>query len=183
VTAFRRFAWALVLAGSAGCSTSVFDGTVLGYALDVEDGMMERETRSGIPRVTVTLSDVGEQCALAREGRLLKDGSAFVLSLYRQDGGEVKEGKYRVVDPLSPAAGQSALVAQAEFRHNDDSCKSTLKGKGIAQAGTVVLDKISRDSAVGTFDVTFDSGDRVTGSFDVELCEVPEEAKLKALCK
>jgi hypothetical protein len=67
---------------------------------------------------------------------------------------------------LSSAANQ---YARASFWTVGSRCESVVTANAID--GTVTLTSVSDDYAyTGTFDVTFDSGDEVTGTFDAAPC-------------
>jgi hypothetical protein len=63
-----------------------------------------------------------------------------------------------------------AHAAVAIFRANDASCNDIAAQSANGASGSVTLTKNSGGAYAGNYDITFDSGDRVTGSFNASVC-------------
>jgi len=73
-------------------------------------------------------------------------------------------GSYTVVtNPLG-----IAKLAVAAYFAVDTNCQ--LSSTSAGNSGTVTLSSVGEGGYSGTFDVTFNSGDRVTGSFKASNC-------------
>jgi hypothetical protein len=67
-----------------------------------------------------------------------------------------------------PVTTVGGTYAVAGFFGNDSHCHSPAE---LGAGGTVTITAISDSSASGTYDVKFQNGDRLNGSFDVKECK------------
>lgn len=92
-------------------------------------------------------------------------GTGFFAILFSDDGSgnatpPSGPGTYDVFDPTSPLAqGNTAVVGE-----------SLCTLGGVASGGAVVLTRVS-PNLVGTYDVTFEDGSEVSGSFSAVSCD------------
>jgi hypothetical protein len=173
--------WAM-LALAAGCGTSASSasvvGTVHGQALTPTDAISATASvalASGtVPAAALIFSDAGALCTKVTANQ--EPASARALLLFLADADPVTGG-------ITAAAGTGtwsifivgsgnppAHFAVASFGVNDEACHQIAAQSAGAVAGTVTLTRNDSSSYAGSYDLTFDSGDRVTGSFDTAAC-------------
>src|SRR5438105_3070435 len=177
---WRRFlalAWGLAACGTDRVS-GTFVGTVHGETLSPADSISDPATvmfTSGFTPVgAIVLSDASGLCTRVSANRDAKGARALTLFLSdvnAQDGTigpPAGTGAYPVfvVGSGSPPAHFSV----AAFSASDLLCKKIPDKSAAAVSGSVTLTRNADGAYAGSYDLTFDSGDRVTGSFDAATC-------------
>jgi len=146
--------------GSSGSAS--FTGTVAGTAFH-PSGVI---STSG----TVAMSDRGAFCDLVAHEIEPKSSHYLVIHLLDVEDFGVKPitspGTYPVVVTGAALPHQQA---SADFITVDANC--TNPGGPTGSGGTVVLTKVDGGAYSGTFDIVFDSGDHVSGSFASAGCD------------
>lgn len=99
-----------------------------------------------------------------------KNGQYFAITVYALDSDGIPgPARARGIYPVVALTSAASQYARASFWTEDSRCESVVTANAID--GTVTLTSVSDDYAyTGTFDVTFDSGDEVTGTFDAAAC-------------
>jgi hypothetical protein len=69
---------------------------------------------------------------------------------------------------------QPPLSATVNVGAYDDTC--SLVDSGMGQSGSVTLTSINGNVFVGSYDVTLNTGDHLTGTFDPEACPALQQA-------
>jgi hypothetical protein len=159
-----------------GCAGSV-EGEVAGLRLRVADSIFwyALDTAGRVNGVFVTLADRPRLCEELKSNREQAQKTSLSFTLFTLTNSEVlppQPGDYTVSDvPETPGN-----FAYALFSRSDAACQPTLsEPSGFGRSGLVKLDRIRGEkggNAVGTFDVTFGTGDRVTGNFNAEFCDI-----------
>ncbi len=162
-------ALALVACGNDGATAS-FVGTVRGESMSPADAISDPATvmfTSGSTAVgAIVLSDAGGLCTRASANRDSK--GARVLALYLSD----VDAQTGTIGPPKGAAAYPVftVVSVASFAVNDLLCKKIPDKSAAAVSGSVTLTGNADGAYAGTYDLTFDSGDHVTGSFKTATC-------------
>jgi hypothetical protein len=159
-----------------GCSGSV-NGEVAGLKLNVSDSIFwySQDTSGRVNGVYLTLADKPRLCQTLKANRLEPGQMSLSFTLFRLTTDSVlppEQGDYTVTD----VAEQAGNFAYAVFSRTDGACQETLsEPAGLAISGIVRLQRLRAEkggNANGDFDVTFGTGDRVTGGFNAEYCDI-----------
>lgn len=162
--------------GGGTASSNTVRGTVSGYSLNARDGVSQ-VVRNG-PSVSfamVLMTSIANACPVFSAGHMLRNDETVLLRLATreqyQSGAKTLPpsllGEYPIVSEVAtPASGKFAIL---DFLVIDAACTAseTLESNG----GKVTLTRVDATGYTGTFDVTFTSGDHVTGSFDTTDCQ------------
>jgi hypothetical protein len=169
-----------VLAAVAACggnSSNKVDGSYRGQSIDVTDAVLlpPQATTNGGAISVVVLESAADACILTQTRTLNNTrlvtvalgivGAGGVLSSARQTG------TYQIGGPTFTAAGTN--LAAVRF--------GVIGGCGLgttadATSGSVKVDRVSTNAdgslaqLEGTFDAVFDTGEKMSGSFDVSTC-------------
>ena len=171
-------ALALAAACGNGGASATFVGTVHGQALSPADAISSQATvafTSGTtPVAALIFSDAGTLCTRLSANQEPKSSRALLIFLADADAatGAIEPpagtGTYAVFTVGS--GNPPAHFAVASFGANDAACHAIAAQSASAVSGTVTLTRNGQASYAGTYDLTFDSGDRVTGEFDTAAC-------------
>jgi hypothetical protein len=164
--------------GDASAGSSVI-GNLRGAPLGVADTTSGQVViRTGIGTTTqegaIVLSNSVNLCANATANQQAK--SSRFLNLFVGDTNSTSgastaptaPGTYTVA-PVSTTP-PPAKFARAVYTETDATCQLVAGQRTDATSGTITLTSASGGSYAGTFDLTFDSGDHVTGSFTGSNC-------------
>jgi hypothetical protein len=173
----RRGMLFLLLAGCGGAShSSKVNGTIRGRTFQPADaisaaGSIAQRDRSAEVGI-IALSSSGGLCGKVSAGSQPKNTQYLLLFVYDQDTatGQTSApgaaGTYRVSGTGQPLAKQAIAV----YLQTDASCNEVADAGASSAAGTVTLSSVSNGNYEGTFDLTLDSGDHITGSFSASNC-------------
>lgn len=154
--------------GSTAAGGNVVEGTPGGAPFDATDATSfqvgAQASQFNGPSTGLVITAYPGACAAATAGNKAL-GAFIAISLASLDAGGAAspaslDGTYTVVTAAPAHAG---LVAQVGW----------LDGEAMSSAGTsgsVTVTKIGQGGIEGTFDVVFDDGGKVTGSFDAASC-------------
>lgn len=174
----RRIAFAGILAFAAACggSSNEVNGSYHGQSIDVADALLlppQKDVNGNAVTVAVLESE-SDACTLL-QSRFINN-TRFVtvaVAIQRPDGlldaGNVT-GTYQIGGTFRQAG---AKIAGVQF-----DIVGACGGGTIANAvsGTVNVTRADADASgtvqhlEGTFDATFDGGDKLSGSFQVSMC-------------
>ena len=169
---------AFVLCAGCGAGTvapNAVNGSVSGYSLHARDGVSEVvQNAPSVSFAMVLVTSVSNACPLFSAGHMLRNDQTLLLRLATRTRNETGPktsppamvGEYPVVrEVATPSSGNFAVL---DFVLVDETCvaSQTLE----SDAGKVTLTRIDAKGYTGTFDVTFTSGDHVTGRFDTTDC-------------
>jgi hypothetical protein len=158
--------WLFVLAGCGGATaapgpTASVNGSVGGQSFNVVDEIGQVWTThvasgSSVSSAGVVLSSVAGTCTIAERHGNPPNVTTLGIAV-EQDGSSVGSGTY--------AVGQGVA---ASYEVIDAECKGARLEQ--ATAGTVTLTTSTSEWVVGSFDLMFDSGDHLTGTFSAPVC-------------
>ena len=169
----RRLALLGALLGCSGNSSgsATVLGSVGGQVFSEVDAMAGTRTSGTDTFADIVLADRAGLCEAASRYWLRKSLHAVRIDLYQStaegDRAPSAPGTYNVVTIGGPVYARRAYV---EARTTDENCAAVASQSAKATSGTVTLTKASNGSYAGTFDVTLESGDRLTGSFEAPDC-------------
>lgn len=165
----------IAIAAAAGCGNggTHVDGTIKGGTFAASDAISAVFTQSaqGVSSTSATIlvSTTGGVCDVISGGHAPAGSQSLVINLFDVDAksGAVTApsaaGTYTVATQSS-IAPHSAGVAWISL---DKTCAKT---QALGVSGTVTLSSASSNGYAGSFDLTLDSGDHVTGHFDSTSC-------------
>jgi hypothetical protein len=169
----RRLALLLAL---LGCSeTTAGSGTVLGsvrgQVFSAVDAMAGTRISGTDGFADIVLADRAGLCAAASQYWFRKNLHMVRIDLYEStaqgDRAPSGPGTYTVVSIGGPISARRAYV---DARTTDENCAVVASQSAKATSGTVTLSRVSTGSYAGILDITLESGDRLTGSFDAPDC-------------
>jgi hypothetical protein len=170
----RRLALLLALLGcrESTAGSGAIIGSVRGQVFSVADAMAGTRINGTDTYADIFLADRAGLCEAASRYWLRKSLHTVRIDLYESTGqgdrAPAGPGTYTVVAIGGPISARRAYV---EARTTDESCALVASQSAKATSGTVTLTGVSNGSYAGTFDVTLESGDRLTGSFDAPDCQ------------
>jgi hypothetical protein len=148
-------------------------GMLGGAPFGASDAVSNTTTANGFDfpgmSTDVTLTTFAHECALQSSQTGTPNGRVLLLILGIPDGAggsapATSTGAYTIFSG-TPAA--SSQLAEAYFEADDATCRKA--SSAMATGGVVTLDSATSPVS-GTFDLTFDTGEHVTGSFAAPLC-------------
>jgi hypothetical protein len=163
--------------GGGSASNSV-SGNIQGSPFPVSDTISGNVTFSTLTTTTnmgaiIMTSSPGNLCSNQTESRQIKNSRRLAISVADRSGSgtiaaPAAAGTYAVVDAkVNTTLPKFAWVTYVE---TDATCHSiALKQLGGA-SGTVTLTTVNSGSYAGSFEITFDNGDKITGSFSASNC-------------
>jgi len=165
--------------GGNGSGNSV-SGNIGGGTLAVADAVSVPYVAgaSSDGATAIVLSNSGGVCADFTAGQQPPNVQALTFEVFRIDdsGHPAKPtavGGYPIVRQQEGPA-PSGNTAIAAFTTTDASCEETRTLDAIT--GSITLERLDATGYAGIFDLTFDSGDHVTGRFDAPTCAAPSQA-------
>jgi hypothetical protein len=158
----------------AGCSGSM-NGQVGGLSLNVADAAFAilRDDQGKATSAIVVMSDKPKICEAYKSNRVAKTSTSLAFTLFRfsdTDYLSPDAAEYTTTDNTPTSAGS---YAWAFFERTDSDCRASTDARG--KSGLVKLTNIKGEangSANATFDITFSTGDKVTGSFNATYCDI-----------
>lgn len=145
--------------GQGGQLPNVIDGTVDGKTTTVTDAVFLFDTRNGANWFVIDMEGSAGACDRIKVNQLKQNTSVFALNITSSD--PVVPGTYTV-----GKTGTSTRVGGG-FQPADPMCVAM---PHATESGTLTLTLLTATEAAGTFDITFDNGDHVTGSFGAHVC-------------
>ncbi|MFZ5445441.1 MAG: hypothetical protein ACOZQL_35950 [Myxococcota bacterium] len=173
----KRLMTMLLAVSMVGCAGSV-NGSVGGVSLSVADAIFGtvKDNSGKIYAASIFMADKPKLCDSLKANRQPKQMTALQMTIIRTNDTEFLApdvGEYTVRDnPLTP----NALSAGASFVRTDANCTNTLSANATdAKSGLIKVTGFKAETngnAAGTFDITFGSGDKVTGNFNASYCDL-----------
>ena len=117
--------------------------------------------------VTVAITNLSPACSFAQPGGDSNAPNSTVLFMVVGSPEAVTPGTYSIIATTPTATTINTLLV---FDAVDDQCKTT--SHHVARSGTITLTTIGASAVAGSFDVTLDTGEKLTGSFDAPICVV-----------
>ena len=173
----------LALFGAFACGTrtasATFDGSVRSVSMQPKDAISSvatvRLASGAAPAAAIIISDAGALCTKVSAN--LEPASSRALILFLADvnpsTGALQAAAGIGVYPIFILGSgvPPAHFAVATFGANDASCKDIPADSADATSGSITLTGNAGGEYAGTYDLTFDSGDHVTGAFDTAVCQ------------
>jgi hypothetical protein len=123
------------------------------------------------PIAEVALTNLNGACGLLQSvaggAPTPGDVNALVLLVFADSNGPAA-GSYPIVSSCAPSCGTN--FAQAGYTATDAQCNTVRTDD--ATTGSVVLSDVSATTIDGSFDLTVQSGDHLTGTFSAPVCEI-----------
>ncbi|WP_394835721.1 hypothetical protein LVJ94_02180 [Pendulispora rubella] len=142
---------------------SSISGQVQGHSFELQDTVVKLFPGS---RLFLVLSSAGALCLdYEAAGGFLQHKSETSLVLEVRFAGPPTTGTFPI-DPFAPA---STSHASGQFTVNDATCGQAFLQKADG-GGTVTLTKLDDSEVAGTFDVKFNGGGSLQGSFHRTPC-------------
>lgn len=173
----QKFVSAVLMMTLGGCAGSV-SGTVGGVSLSVSDAIFAviKDNDGKSRGAVVLLSDAPRLCENYKANREAKGSTNLLFTLYRLSDTDVLApdvGEYTVTGSDIKGAG---FHAGAIFGRNDANCVNTIASTARdGKSGLITVKSIKSEAgggAGGSFDVTFGSGDKLTGNFNASYCDI-----------
>ena len=166
----RSAALALLAACAAPAGKGTAVGTVHGQTFTIKDAISANVYVQGSTseRVAeVMLANDGDLCSNAANDSQIKGYTGITLTMFAVTGSTImpagSPGDYTIGATTGNSSSWNAVVT-------DSTCQDVIASEAIATAGTITLEKIEGNAFTGSFDVTLDSGDNVTGTFEPAAC-------------
>jgi hypothetical protein len=155
--------------GSPG--TATFSGTVRGNSFTPRDATaaVVSFTVNGVPGkvAVIAITSATGLCSALSSGKEPKSTQYLVLTPFKV------QPDFSPIPPPAPGAYQvGALTIEngaAVFSATDAVCQASLASTVQASTGTITLTAVG-NRYTGSYDLTFDFGDRITGTFDAPVC-------------
>jgi hypothetical protein len=161
------------------CSSSPgsVNGTIHGVAYPVSDSVSAKVSISALgfteEAAAISLVSFSGACADLGANSLPPNLKEFGFTLGDFNGTAVNApaaaGTYTIV-PVNSTTAPPPKFATASATVTDSTCAAIAGDTSGGTSGTVTLTSVSGDVFDGSFDITMDSGDHVTGSFSPEGC-------------
>lgn len=173
----RRLMLAIPMVMLVGCSGSM-SGQVAGHNLSVADAIFAvlKDNSGKSTGLLVVMADKPKICDSLKANREPKQSTALFLSMSRVTDTDTLApdvGEYTVIEGFPTKAGN---YAYSTFSRSDANCDNTVAPSARdAKSGLVKLTNLKAEAngaANATFDITFGSGDKVTGNFNATYCDV-----------
>jgi hypothetical protein len=121
--------------------------------------------------LVVVISSIAGTCAIAVRHDNPPSRTTVAFEVV-QPGSAVGPGTYEV--------GSTEHGVEASLEMTDASCN--IIGGGQSTTGTVTITTSTADRIEGSFDLTFDSGDHLTGTFAAPVCGALLFASMTGAC-
>jgi hypothetical protein len=120
--------------------------------------------------VVVTVSNVDGLCSVEQHGS--NPPNATHLLIFASSPGDVGPGTYPILGTFPPEATFGALLYGA----TNAECHPIRSADHVALGGSIVLSRVDSVTVDGSFDVTLDSGERLSGTFTAPVCDASDAA-------
>ena len=158
--------------GSPAPGSATFSGSIRGQSLAPNDAIASTLSfnANGVPgrAAVIAITSAPGLCPLLAGGKEPKSTQYLVLTAFRL------QPDYSTVPPPAPGTypvGALTLEnAVVVFAATNQSCQViSTQGEAVASSGEVTFTAVG-DRYTGSYDLTFNFGDRVTGTFDAPSC-------------
>ena len=158
---------------SGGGGAATVTGTVAGAKVPTTDTIAIVgplvDTFGDFPEqgVTVAITNLTPACSFAQPGGDSNPPNSTVLLMVVGSPEAVTPGTYSIIATTPTATTINTLLV---FEAVDGQCKQT--SMHAARSGTITLSTISATAVEGSFDVSLDTGETLSGTFDAPICVV-----------
>lgn len=159
--------------GSGPSGSAIVSGRVGGHAVPtsgaiglVGTGMVQEfdgsaTTELGYAYTGAMISNAAGLCTSLTQGRAPHEATMLVISVSKEGASSIAAGTYAI-------SRSGPVVADVGFVVQDASCNDVTSIDAVS--GSVTIDHVASTSIDGSFDVTMQSGDHLTGSFSAPTC-------------
>jgi hypothetical protein len=160
--------------GSDSTGTATVNGTIHGRqitAADASSAVVPASVQGfSFTAGAVVISSAANICSTVSAGKQPRNWQTLVLGVAQQQNGNVgpptAPGVYTIITGLS----FDSHIAVAYFRATDANCADLgLTADAAAVSGTVTLTSVT-PAFTGSFDLTLDTAEHITGSFKAPAC-------------
>jgi hypothetical protein len=167
----------VVIAGvvglAAGCGGgSAAPGTVKGQTFSPSESISNSApvaAGSSSSAGIIVIANSSGLCADVNANKEPKNLQGLLITLE-----DVNQTTFATTAPTAPGvydlSGSAARYAFVAFQTNDASCQEISSQSAAGATGTVTVSSVSNGAYTGSYDVIFDSGDHLTGSFNATQC-------------
>lgn len=148
-------------ASDAACNlgaSAKINGTFLGGTLNAQEPLSFQGSQGAAYAASVFVPDYANYCAIS--GANERKGNSSLFFFYYQGTTPPTKGTVSITSPGGWLVG---------FNTYDAACKTTQQNEG-ATGGSFTITELDACGIALTFDLTFSSGDHVTGSVDAPAC-------------
>lgn len=146
--------------GQGGQLPDVIDGTVDGKTTVVTDAVFLFDTKNGTHWFVIDMEGSTGACDRIKANQLKQNNSVFALDIVSNN--PVVPGTYTV--------GKDANNTQVGGGFQPADPTMCVANPHATASGTLTLTLLTATQAAGTFDITFDNKDHITGSFGADVC-------------
>jgi hypothetical protein len=170
--------WLFACSSNGGDDSPI---TIEGQLFSVASASSGVVTASNSEYAQIILSSQADACEQIGSGIEHPQQQTIIIDVGAGAAPPTASGAYPVSDAGgSPPAGQYAQVYAIS---TDANCQLTLVPEPNGVSGTVTLTSVANGALSGMFDVMFDTGDHVTGSFSADSCPAIGSASDDPTCK
>jgi hypothetical protein len=146
--------------GQGGQLPNVIEGTIDGKTITVMDSVFLFDSRNGANWFALYMENAAGSCDRVKADQFKQNTDSFGFSIVTS----------APVGPGTYAVGKSGTDTQLNggITPADPTCKAT---PHYTKSGSVTITLLTATQAAGTFDITFDNDDHITGSFGADHCE------------
>jgi hypothetical protein len=161
-----------------GGGSATITGTVQGETpvLGDEVGVVGTQVQSGgvhLAYVAVSITNKPGTCSLLQQGANVANTAGLSLVVVAGAAGStptIASGQYLITaEPSVDAATSTTMVANATYETSDGACNGT---STKATSGFITLSEVTSAMVSGRYDVTFATGDHLSGTFTAPICSV-----------
>ena len=164
---------ALAACGGGSSSSVTVTGTVKGQPIVAAENTSGNVTFPGTTTIigAIAITSKTGICTAAAANKEPNSLRSVIILVGTRTAGSTSNspptdpGTYTVT-----TSGSETKFAYVSVGQTDATCTTIDAQVAQATSGTVTLTKVSNGSYAGSFDVTLDSGDHITGTFDATNC-------------
>jgi hypothetical protein len=136
--------------------------------------------------IQILVGDTAGLCADLQQTELPKNAAYLVFKAGDYDSGSglfsapTAPGTHAITPHVNPSV--SARVAVGNYIHDDASCQPIGAEAAVMVSGNIVFTSVANGTYQGTYDVTLNSNDRVTGAFTASSCDTSSATGTTVTC-
>jgi hypothetical protein len=177
---------ALALAACGGGTTN--DGTIHGRTFVPTESVATVVPGQDIgdTLVQILVSDAAGFCADLQQTALPKNAAYLNFRVADYDAASglfsapTVPGTHVITPHVNPSV--SAKVALGNYIHDDATCQPIAADAAVVISGSIVFTSVANGTYQGTYDVTLNSDNRVTGAFTASSCDTSSATGTTVTC-
>jgi hypothetical protein len=159
--------------GSSSSGINTFNGTIHGQSFSPTESISNTvlvAAGTGNTAGVVVMSNATGTCADVTANKQPKNITVMIIAL---EDVNITTGAFTA--PTAPgtytvSVSPQAKLALVNFVVTDANCKAISSQSATSASGTVTITSVSNGTYEGTYDITMNSNDHVTGSFSASAC-------------